>query len=138
MKSLDLFTLILRQTHMVRFLVSFLIAFVICCLGIWIFDPSITSLSDALWFGFMICTTIGFGDFTVVSLPARLIAAFLGLYGILCVGFICGVGASYFFEKIRMGKEESVSEMLWQLENLDKLSSDQIHSLSKKAGEQNS
>lgn len=133
MKNLDLFALILRQTKMVKFLVSFLIVYVIGCLLIWWIDPSVTTFSDALWFGFTVATTIGFGDFTVVSVPGRLIVAVIGLYGILCTGFICGIGASWFLEKVRAGQNETVSEMIWQLEHLDTLSDEQIHHLAMQA-----
>ncbi|WP_283651110.1 potassium channel family protein [Ileibacterium valens] len=132
MKNIELFSLVFRQTHMSRFLWGFLIFFLIACGLIWMTDPSITTYWDALWFGFMLVTTIGFGDYTVTFWVSRLIAALLASYGILLSGFICGVGATYLFEKVRMGHEETVSEMVWQLEHLDKLSDDQIQKLKTK------
>lgn len=133
MKNIDLFALIFHQTHMKPFLWSFLAVYLICCTGIWLIDPSIPTFGDALWFGFMIATTVGFGDFTVVTPIARGMSVILGLYGILVIGFICGIGTSWFMEKIRMGRQESVSQMLWQLEHLDALSDDQLKTIAKKA-----
>lgn len=129
MKTVSLFSLLLKQTKTVRYLVSFLIAFLICSLLMWMLDPSIETFGDAIWFGFMLVTTTGFGDLTVRTPAARLVAVFLGLYGVLTIGFICGVGASWLFEKVREGKNDSVAMMLYQLEHLDELSDEQIQAL---------
>lgn len=133
MREISLFALIMRQTRMKRFLLSFAAAFLICTLLIWLTDPDMSSWWDAIWYGFMLVTTTGFGDLTVTSLPARLISVFLGLYGILVTGFICGVGASWLYEKVREGHDESIARMIDQLEHLDQLSDRQIRHLQKKA-----
>lgn len=132
MKSWELIAYIFKQTHMLVFLRGFAVFYVIACVLIWWLDPSITSLGDAFWFGFMIITTIGFGDYTVVHWGARLITALLGIYGIVIIAFTCGVAASYFFDKVKAGRDESISQMLWQMEHLDSLSEEQISSLQRK------
>ncbi len=130
MKSLTLFSLILKQTHTRQFLRSFMIAYVLCCLVLHWIDPiDLPTYGDAFWFGFIVFTTIGLGDYTVTTLPARLVTVFLGIYGILAIGFICGVGASWLFEKARERRNESVSLMLYQLEHLDELSDEQLDTL---------
>lgn len=129
MKEFELFWLIFRRTHMNQFLIGFLVFYVISCLLMFLLDPSLTTLGDAFWFGFMLVMTIGFGDFTVISMPARIIAAMLAVYGIMIIAFICGVGSTYLLESLRSKRNESVSDMLWQLEHLDKLSDEQITSL---------
>ncbi len=130
MKNLDLFAIILRQTKTVHFLVSFVVVFTVLILLIWLVDPNIKTLSDAIWFGFMLVTTTGFGDLTVSSLAGRMLAVILGLYGILAIGFITGVGASWLFEKVRENGSGSVASMVYQLEHLDELSDAQISKLS--------
>lgn len=132
MKNIDLFAIILRQTKTVRFLVSFLVAFTILSLLIMVVDPNINTVSDAIWFGFMVVTTIGFGDLTVSSLLGKLLTVVLGLYGILAIGFITGVGASWLFEKVKENGTGSVTSMVYQLEHLDELSDEQLQSLSDK------
>lgn len=131
MRNYKLFSLIFKMTHMDRFLLGFLVYFLISCLLLWWIDPSLTTFWDAVWFGFMIVTTIGFGDFTVTSFLGRLITALLGIYGIVLIGFICGVGASYLFEKTRSLRQDSVSSMIWQLEHLDELDQEKLTRLSK-------
>lgn len=133
MKNFDLFKVIFRQTKMKSFLISFAIAYFVCCFLIWMFDPDIQTYGDALWFGFMIVTTIGFGDITVSTLPARIVTYILGLYGVLAIGFICGAGASWLYEVVKNGKNESVSAMIWKLEHLDSLDEEQIQKLQKQA-----
>lgn len=132
MKNTELFFLIFRQTHMDKFLYSFAVYYVISCILLWVIDPSLKTLGDAFWFGFMIITTIGFGDVTVTSFLGRILTAVLGIYGIVLFGFVCGVGASYLFEKIRSGHDESVSQMVWQLEHLDRLDTAHLSSLKEK------
>lgn len=129
MKNTELFYLIFKQTHMDKFLLGFAVYYVFTCLVLWVVDPSLSHVGDAFWFGFMVITTIGFGDFTVTSFIGRLVTALLGIYGIVLFGFVCGVGASYLFEKTRIGREESVSQMVWQLEHLDQLDDDQKQKL---------
>lgn len=131
MKEISLFSLIFRQTHMRSYLLAFIPVFLVCCGLIWALDKEITSYGDALWYGFMLVTTIGFGDLTVTSPLARIVSVFLGLYGILMIGFICGVGASWLFEKVRSSRGESVSLMLYQLEHLETLSDEQVAHLQK-------
>ncbi|MBF0578464.1 two pore domain potassium channel family protein [Erysipelotrichaceae bacterium RD49] len=130
MKNIDLFAIILRQTKTVHFLVSFIFVFTILSLLIMVVDPNINTVSDAVWLGFMVVTTIGFGDLTVSSLLGKLLTVLLGLYGILAIGFITGVGASWLFEKVKENGTGSVTSMVYQLEHLDELSDEQIQSLS--------
>lgn len=132
MKNTELFYLIFKQTHMDKFLYGFVIYYFFSCIVIWIIDPSVNSFWDALWFGFMIITTIGFGDFTVTSFFGRLVTAILGIYGIFLIAFVCGVGASYLFARTRIGKNESVSQMIWQLEHLDQLDEKNLKDLKTK------
>lgn len=129
MKNTELFYLIFKQTHMDKFLYGFAIYYVISCIVLWIIDPSLKTLGDAFWFGFMIITTIGFGDITVTSTLGRIITAILGVYGIVLFGFVCGVGASYLYEKTRSHANESVGQMIWQLSHLDTLDADHLASL---------
>lgn len=120
---------------MKQFLLSFLGVFVLSVFLIWLLDPSITTFWDAVWFGFMIVTTIGFGDYTVVHPAARLVTVVLGLYGVLAIAFICGAGASWLFEKVRAGHHESVAQMLWQLEHLEQLDEENLRRIERKAGD---
>ncbi len=133
MNEVSLFALILKQTKTWKFLGAFAITFLICTLLLWLVDPSLKTYMDALWYGFMLVTTVGFGDLTATNLISRLISVFLGLYGVLAIGFICGVGASWLFEKIREGRGESVARMIDQLEHLEDLDDHQLAAIQQRA-----
>lgn len=81
-RGFQLFWLILERLHLKKFLFVFLLWYVIACTLLWILDPAITTLGDGFWFGFILVTTIGFGDFTVTTLPARIVAGSWGSTGI--------------------------------------------------------
>ncbi len=131
MKVISLFSLILKQTHTRRYLTAFVGFFLVATLLLWLTDPDLHSWWDAIWYGFMLVTTIGFGDLKATTLVSRLISVVLGLNGILTMGFLCGVGASWLFETVRLGQGESIARMLDQLEHLEDLDDDQIDHLSR-------
>jgi voltage-gated potassium channel len=132
MKSLELFWLIMKRTYADKFLYGFLIYFFISCFLIQLFDPKISSFGDALWFGLNVVTSIGLGDYTVVSVPARIVTAFLGLYAALIFSFIPGLISSYYMEKVKLNQNESIEQFLDQLEHLPDLSKEELADLSEK------
>ena len=99
----------------------------------WILDPGITTLADGFWFGFILVTTIGFGDFTVTTLPARIVAGILGLYGDLVITFLTGAITSWFFEKFQAFRGHSVGAFVTQLEHMDELSDEELQQVADKA-----
>ncbi|WP_300970627.1 potassium channel family protein [Faecalibaculum rodentium] len=132
-RSLQLFWLILERLHLKKFLFVFLLWYVIACILLWILDPGITTLADGFWFGFILVTTIGFGDFTVTTLPARIVAGILGLYGDLVITFLTGSITSWFFEKFQAFRGHSVGAFVTQLEHMDELSDEELQQVADKA-----
>jgi voltage-gated potassium channel len=60
---------------------------------------------DALWWGIVTLTTVGYGDYYPVSLPARLLAVLMMLSGMVIASILSGTIASIYVErKIREGK----------------------------------
>lgn len=49
---------------------------------------TIVSMGDALWWGFTTITTVGYGDFTPVTVAGRALAVSLMVSGVLIVGFV--------------------------------------------------
>lgn len=49
---------------------------------------TILSMGDALWWGFTTITTVGYGDFTPVTIAGRALAVSLMVSGVLIVGFV--------------------------------------------------
>lgn len=135
MKRASLFALIIKRTKTVRFLLAFAAVFVFCSLVLWRIDPVFGSWQNALWYGFMVVTTTGFGDFVPTTLAARLVSVFLGVYGVIAMGFLCGVGASWLFERVQTLRGRSSTLMLHQLEHLGELDDDQLEALRHYANE---
>lgn len=60
---------------------------------------------DALWWGMVTLTTVGYGDYSPVSIPARLLAIIMMLSGMVIASILSGTIASIYVDrKIREGK----------------------------------
>ena len=62
------------------------------------FEFGIPTFWDALWYCFAIVTTIGFGDFSAVTIPGRIISVILGVYGIIVVALITSIIVNFYSE----------------------------------------
>ena len=58
-------------------------------------EPGITRYGDALWYSFVACTSIGFGDFTAVTFWGRLLTVLLTIYEIVIVAMFLSVVINY-------------------------------------------
>lgn len=63
---------------------------------VWLVEPSIQTLADALWWAFVTATTVGYGDLSPVSSLGRVAAVGLMLVGIGTIGMLTGSIATYF------------------------------------------
>lgn len=138
METVRLFWLILKRTHGDRILIGFVIWFFAASLLLWGLDPDIHSWGDGIWLAFNIATSIGLGDYTVTTIPARITAGLLGLYGTVIVAFIPGMIASYYMEKISFKADETIEQNYEQLEHIDTMSKDELQQLSRQIKEQHS
>ena len=68
------------------------------------YEPEIETFSDGLWHSFATVTTIGFGDFKVVTAVGRILTAILGLYGIVVVAVITSIIVNFYNETV--GKKD--------------------------------
>ncbi|MBQ6921075.1 MAG: two pore domain potassium channel family protein [Bacilli bacterium] len=63
-----------------------------------IYEPEIPTFSDGLWHSFATVTTIGFGDFKVVTAVGRALTAIMGIYGIVVVAVITSIIVNFYNE----------------------------------------
>jgi voltage-gated potassium channel len=70
---------------------------------------SITTFGDAIWWAFVTITTVGYGDFSPVTLLGRLIAAGLMLGGVALLGVVTATLASWIVERVSKQEEDSQS-----------------------------
>ena len=61
-------------------------------------EDSIKTYGDGLWYCFAIVTTIGFGDFTAVTIAGRLLSVILGIYGIIVVALVTSIIINFYGE----------------------------------------
>lgn len=67
---------------------------------------SIRSFGDAIWWAFCTVTTVGYGDFTPVTLPGRTVAVLLMVGGVVLVGLITATFSSWVLERATRGHQE--------------------------------
>ncbi len=79
-------------------------------LGLYLFDPSINSLFDSLWFVLSTITTVGYGDILPQSGPGKIIGLIILIIGVLIFSTITGAIASYFARTILMNEDFNITE----------------------------
>lgn len=131
MKKLKILWNILKTTSADKIVIGF-IGFILMVAGIiQMVEPSMTSYGDALWYCFIVITTIGFGDFYAITLIGRVATIILAIYGIFVVALIPGIVVSFYMEFIKIKANESTVEFLEKLERLDELSKEELTQISK-------
>jgi voltage-gated potassium channel len=68
---------------------------------------TITTFGNALWWAFVTITTVGYGDFTPVTITGRLIAGALMLGGIALLGIVTATLASWIVERVAIQEEDA-------------------------------
>lgn len=126
MRRLKLLHKIMLTTHMYEMLGGFLVYYFITATIIWAVDPAITKFGDSLWYCFAACTTVGFGDVVATGIVSRVLTVILTCYGILVTAFIPAVVVNYFMEFNKIKADESLVQFIDTLENVDKLSHDEL------------
>jgi voltage-gated potassium channel len=62
-------------------------------------DGNIRTFGDAVWWAFCTVTTVGYGDFTPVTVPGRVVAVGLMVGGVVLVGLIVATFSSWVTER---------------------------------------
>lgn len=130
MKKYRLLWFIVRRTHTDKLLYAFLVNLFVVALFITMAEPQITHYGDGLWYTFVACTTIGFGDFAAVTLIGRILTVYMAVNEILLVAIIPGVVVSYYLEVIHRRERESLTVFLDKLEHLPELSEEELREIS--------
>lgn len=120
----------IRKTSGDKIIAGFLVFFFADCLLILWLDPSIHTYGDALWLGFNVLTSIGLGDYTVTTAPARIAVMLLGIYGAIIAAYIPGLIASWYFEKMQQRKQQIVENHKEEISRLDSMKKEERKSLS--------
>ena len=135
MKNVRLFWSIVKRCRFEKILFGFLISYFVVAAIMLFVEPGIDRYGEALWYVFVSCTTIGFGDFTCTSLPGRLLSVMLSVYSVIFLALVTGAVVSYCSERMHARRDASVAEFIDQLEHLPELSHDELVALSEKVKE---
>ena len=74
--------------------------------GVWLAErhahgANIVNFGDAIWWGFTTISTVGYGDFTPVTIPGRILAVAIMMGGILVIGVVTATLISDLNDRIR-------------------------------------
>ena len=106
-ETLDVF---LKKTHLDEILGLSLLVVLASTLALYLFDPSINSLFDSLWFVLSTMTTVGYGDIMPQSGAGRIIGLLILIVGVLVFSTITGAMASFFARRVLMNEEFNITE----------------------------
>ena len=132
MKSLRLFFKILKETHTLKMIASFLAFFVVCAFIVWAREPHINTFSDALWYCYAVATTVGFGDVVVNSHLARILSVILSVFAVVVIAIFTSAVVSFFNQMMELRRKNTLSEFLDKMEHLPDLSKEELADLSKR------
>lgn len=131
MRKLKILGRIMKETRADRILSGFVIFYVGCAVIIWLWEPGIKSLGDALWYCYAVITTIGFGDIIVTTHIARIISVVLSIYAVLVIAIVTGVIVNYFTQIVQLRQKDTLVSVLDKLEHLPEMSERELEELSK-------
>lgn len=134
-KRRKLLIMALRTSGADKIIGSFVIFYLIAALIVWIFEPTISTYFDSLWYCFVAMATIGFGDITATVLITRIMTVILWIYGVAVIAVFTAVLSSYFMDAAKLRANESVQEFLSQLEDLPNLSKEELEALAQRVKE---
>ncbi|WP_415735716.1 ion channel [Lacicoccus alkaliphilus] len=120
---------IIRTNGLNKVIAMTFISLLISAIPIRIFEPSIETYMDAIWWTIVTTTTVGYGDISPETVIGRMIAIYLMFVGIGLVGMITGSIATYF---ITEDEKDTTKEYLKkEVDQLGDLSNGEIDRLVK-------
>ena len=132
MKRWRLFWSIVRRSAADKLIYTFIVNLFLVALLITVLEPDIHTYGEGLWYTFVACSTIGFGDFAAVTFAGRLLTVYMAIHEILLVAILPGVVVSYYMEVVHRREQESITIFLDKLEHLPELSKEELEEISKR------
>ena len=132
MKNFRLLWAVIRRCRLEKALVGFLVLFFLFSLVIRAVEPAIGTFGDAMWFLFVSCTTIGYGDFAAVTTIGRLLVVVMTVYEMVLLALVTGVVVSHYQEVLARREKETFALFLDKLEHLTELDRQELEDLQNK------
>jgi len=132
MRTLRILWMILKRTHTIKVCISFIISFFVCAAIIQSVEPDINTYGDSLWYCYVACATIGFGDFAAATAIGRILTVFISLHATLFLAMIPAILVSYYMEVIHRRENESVTLFMDKLEHLPEMNKEELQEIADK------
>ena len=88
------------------FIVIFIMLVIVASLMYYIEPQTFDNIPQAMWWGIVTLTTVGYGDIYPVTVPGQVIGAILALLGIGLFGLPAGILAAGFIEEIQKKRND--------------------------------
>lgn len=115
-----------------KVLAGFAAWFFISAFLIMLAEPGISGYGDAVWYCFVACTSIGFGDLVAATFAGRLLTMLLTVYEIVIVAMFSGVVVSYYLEVVHRRENEIITDFLDRMEHLTELPPEELKEIEDK------
>ena len=129
MKRLKILGRILKETGAGRMLFVYAAVVAIIAAVIWLIEPQITRLGDALWYCYAVFSTIGFGDVLVVSPISKILSLVVTMYSTIIIAVVTGVIVQFYNHITQLRQRETLTAFLDKLEHLPELSKEELEEL---------
>ncbi|MEV7694810.1 ion channel [Microbacterium sp. NPDC089189] len=80
---------------------------------------TITGFGDAVWWAFCTVTTVGYGDYTPVTVPGRIVAVGLMMGGVVLVGLIVATFSSWVMERVTRDNPDQLAATRGDIHHLE-------------------
>ena len=132
MNTLRLLWAVIKRVHFDKLLWGFLACFFIAALIVLLAEPGVTHYRDALWYMFVGCTSIGFGDIVATTFLGRLTTVIMTIYEILIVAVFSGVVVSLYLEVVHRRENLTATMFLDKMSRLTELNRDELKEIQEK------
>jgi voltage-gated potassium channel len=95
---------------------------------IMVFEPSIKTYQDALWWSMVTATSVGYGDIAPETGMGRVIATILMLFGIGLIGMVTSSISTYFISENKKGNP-TIEHLKNELDRYDELTDHELNRL---------
>ena len=126
---------ILKNSAIYKLIVGYILSFAVIAFLIFLFEPTIKTYGNSLWYCFVSCSTIGFGDMVVTAFIAKVLTVILYIYTVVIIALVTAVITQYFLEIAKHRRDESVSLFLDDLEHLSDLPKERLDKISRQIRE---
>ena len=132
MSKLKILWKVIRHLDFDKMIIGFLISYIIASAIVMAAEPGVDSMSDALWYMFVACTSIGFGDIVATTFIGRILTVIITIMEVMLVAMFSGVVVSFYLEIVRRTDEANISVFLDKLEHATDLSQEELKEIEEK------